>query len=583
MRKQTNPCRSKHQCTSPNKWPALRVLACGCAAALTLAVGNPVRARAQHSDDYYRGMAQGLELFGEVYREIMERYAGEVDPGRLAEQAIGGMMASLDRYSAYVSPETGQSTSRRNLRVGVGIEADTVEGRLTVTEVLEDHAAHSAGVRVGDIILAVDDNDLPDNSPETLYGALRGEIGSAIHLTIAREGIARETTKTFTLTRERIRIPNIRYSGLLQDSILFLRLERFGENAGNEFRSELLRTLQDAPFSKNSGKIGGIILDLRGNTGGILEEAVRIAETFVPRGELIVATEGRDSAEHEVWRSDREPIAAGIPLILLTDRKTASASELLAAAIQDHDLGLIVGEPTVGKGVVQSVRTLPFGASMRLTTAWYVTPSGRSIQRVDGLVPGNISSGANIIPDSLLQEFRTANGRTVESGAGIVPDTSLSAIAVKPIVRRLEQIEAFFRFASLYTAQLDSLPANFRLGNGDLLSFEEHALGQLLQYEEEQGTIAALDSLQETLAGRKGEKRIARLFDDLSRAIIADDETAFADAREEIRRRLEYEIVGRFRSRRQQIEAGLANDPQVRLATALLQNRAAYKRLLGFE
>lgn len=524
----------------------------------------------QNTDDYYRGMVRGLELFGEVYREIVERYAGRADPGGLAEQAIRGMIASLDRYSAYVSPATAEHTSRRSLRVGVGIEADTTDGSLTVTEVLEGYSARQAGVRVGDLIMAVNGVPFADSLPEALYGALRGEVGATLQLTLRRG----DREMNVTLARERVRIPSLRYGGPVQEGILFLRLERFGENAGNEFRSELLRGLRG---DSSSGKIAGIILDLRGNTGGILEEAIRIAECFVPQGELIVAVAGRDTAEREVWFSERDPLAAGIPLAVLVDRHSASASELLAAAIQDHDLGVIVGEPTVGKGMVQSVRTLPFGASVRLTTAWYVTPSGRSIQQLEGLVP---AGGTDILPDSLLGSFYTDNGRPVESGAGILPDTSLPELPAEPIIRRLERAGAFFRFATLYAAPLDSLPANFRLGNDALRSFEEYGLGRLLEYEQEEGAVALLDSLQERFAERKNGKRIARLFDELSRAIIAEDEVAFGEGREEIRRRLEREIAGRFRSRELQIAASLPDDPAVRLAVALLQNRAAYKRLL---
>lgn len=530
-------------------------------------------ASAQHPDDYYRGMARGLELFGEVYREIAESYAGQIDPATLAERAIQGMLASLDRHSAYLPPEAGDAATRRSLRVGIGIEVDTLDGALTVTEVLHGYSAHLGGVRVGDRILSVDGRNLSAGPPEALYEALRGEIGSTLHLAVAREGV--EDERAFTLTRQRIRVPSIRYAGIIDGDVLFVRIERFGENAGNEFRAELLRFLRSEPAA---GTVRGIVVDLRGNTGGILSEAVRVAEAFVPKGKAIVATEGRDTAEHEMWVSERDPVGPDVPLVLLVDGKSASASELLAAAIQDHDLGVIVGEPTVGKGVVQSVHGLPFGASIRLTTAWYVTPSGRSIQRIDELPP---ATSLRIIPDSLFGTFLTAGGRPVESGAGIVPDTILSPWPGDGIIPRLERIDAFFHFASLYTASLDSLPANFRLTGQTLLAFEEYALGRLLEHEEREGAIGLLDSLQESLSGTKNEKRIERLFDELSRAIIAGDEAQFADAREEIRRRLEEEIAARFMSREDRIAAGIATDPQVRLAVALVRDRAAYRRLLG--
>ena len=526
---------------------------------------------AQNHDQYYRGIVRGLELFGSVYREILERYADSLDPQLLAESGIVGMVNELDPYSAY-TPATGSPKTRHVLRTGIGVEAETVDEMMTVVEVLDGSAAQKAGVRIGDRIVAVDDREMLYETVETLYGALRGDIGTPVKITLARDGVGKE----FVLEpkRERIQIPGLRFAGVLQGDVAVFQLDRFSENAGSEFRTALLRLLH---YEAGADSVRGIILDLRGNSGGILEEAVSIAENFVPKGKVIVATDGRDTAEHEVWHSEIDPIAAHLPLLVLVDRNSASASELLAAAIQDHDLGLVLGEPTIGKGVVQSVVTLPFGASFRVTTAWYITPSGRSIQRLDKL---SRNGHQRIIPDSLTGEHYTDNGRPVESGAGVIPDSLVPGPAEESIVARLERAGAFFAFASAQTGSLDSLPDNFRVTDQMLSAFEEQGLGRLLDVEQETGMLASLDSLADWFAESRGNVRVKHLFDELGAEIVRNDEQQFAESREEIRRVLELVIRQRFRSRDEHIRASLEADMQVRAALSLLRDSAAYQRML---
>lgn len=526
---------------------------------------------AQESDEYYRGIVRGLELFGSVYQEILERYANSLNPQKLAESGIQGMVATLDPYSAY-TPATETARTRRTLRVGIGVEVQMIDEMLTVTEVLDDYQAQQAGVRVGDRIVALDAQYVLSGPAENAYEVLRGEPGTAVQIKVHRVGVKNELT--FELQRERVNVPGLRYAGIVGEGVALFQVNRFSENVGNEFRTALLRLLH---YKNQSDTVHGVLLDLRGNSGGVLEEAVSIAENFIPKGKIIVSTDGRDTIEQNVWHSESDPIATNLPLVVLVDRNSASASELLAAAIQDHDLGLIVGEPTVGKGVVQSVVALPFGASFRLTTAWYITPSGRSIQRVDKL--GSTGQQA-MIQDSLLSEHFTNNGRPVVSGAGVIPDSIVLGPSEESMVARLHRAGAFFAFASQYTGALDSLPSGFYVNDALLASFEEYALGRLLDVEQQTGILATVDSLSEWFAEARGSARVKKLFDDLGAEIVRNDEREFAGQREEIRQALVSEITGRFYKQAELIYHGFARDPHVQVGLSLLKDTAAYQRLL---
>ena len=540
-------------------------------AALAGCVG-PQPVSAQESDDYYTGIIRGLEQFGGVYREILEHYAGSLDPKRLAESAIQGMVGSLDPYSAFNGHQTS-GAKRRTPRVGVGVEIAQIDSMITVTEVLDGYSAQSAGLRVGDRIVECDGHNTLHESIDSLYKLLRGDVGSPLTLTIAR-GI--DSNLLFVeLKRERITIPSLRYAGTVSDGIVYLRLERFGENAGNEVRTALLRLLH---YEGGADNVRGIVLDLRGNSGGILEEAVSIAENFVPRGELIVSTDGRDSSERDSWYSEQDPIALDIPLVILVDQQSASASELLAAAIQDHKLGLIVGRQTAGKGVVQSVIALPFGASLRLTTAWYITPSGRSIQRVDGPERNEIAS---FIPDSLLRAVHTGTVRGAGTASGVQPDSLVRRFRRTSILNRLVQADAFFDFATRQTALYDSLPPTFMVTDDIYEAFVEESLSALSRAERESGVFSRLDSLSTYITDTRGNLSIDQLFEGLRKAIAEDDMRGFTEEQDQIRRRLEMEIRRRFLGEKEGIRAGLENDRQAMTAIGLLKNSIAYERLLN--
>ena len=512
----------------------------------------------QKSDEYYQGIAHGLELFGEVYREILEGYTGEIHPHLLAEQGIAGMMALLDPYSRYVPSE--EAVRRATVRIGVGIEVERLDNLLTVVDIYDQLPAAKAGIRIGDRVIAVDGQNVVGTTVEDFYRLLKGERDVHIRLTIMRDGL--RDSLHFDMPRTRVRIRSVGYAGIVEDGFIYIKLDRFGENAGNEFRTELLRL---ARHEHQLEDIHGVIVDLRNNTGGVLEEAVSVADALLPKGDRIVTTDGSDTAEYEEWFSERDPVILDLPLVLLVNNRTASASEILAGAVQDNDRGIIVGEPTVGKGLVQSIYRLPFDASLRLTTAWYITPSGRSIQRINVLNP----SARTIIPDSLFGSFKTKHGRLLYGGQGILPDTLVPQISTNTLLVRLKSLHAFFNFASSFTSSLDSLPSNFSVNSTTLLGFEEYAMNRLIQHERDQGIFSQLDSLQSKIRSQRSS-RLTGLWKELTQEITTADKAEFAERRDQIKDMLEREIKRRFLSREERVIQGLMGDIQYRVARDLL-------------
>ncbi|MGE3801330.1 MAG: S41 family peptidase [Candidatus Kapaibacterium sp.] len=545
-----------------NRVSTLLIFLFGCSSFYSLAL------QAQESDDYYRGIARGLELFGEVYREVLERYVGQIDPALLAERGINGMLSQLDPYSAYLSPNSDYR--RSTVRVGIGVEVETRNGLVTIVDIYDGYSAAGSGLRIGDHILAVDNVPIPAASIDSFYHQLKGERGTYVRLSVMREGAAK--LLQFDLERERIRIPNVSFAGIVDSGIVYIKLDRFGDNAGNEFRGELLRLTR---HERSLEDIRGVIVDLRNNSGGILEEVIEVSNALLPKDDLIVTTDGRDSVEREVWVTERDPVAPGLPLVILVNKGTASASEILAGAVQDNDRGIIVGEPTLGKGLVQSVQHLPFDASLRLTTAWYVTPSGRSIQRLDLLLP-DIRS---IIPDSLEGVFTTRNGRIVRGGEGIHPDTLTPQFPEGSLLSRLDRGGIFFTFASRYSAQFDSLPTKFYVDAKMLETFEEAAFDELVVYESRQGVLALLDSLKRS-SQIPASSKLQALWDEIHTEFLANEREALVQERDQIRDYLEREIKKKFSNSSVRVRLDLEGDLQYQTARNLLLNSRLYNSFL---
>lgn len=520
--------------------------------------------------DYFFRVNRGLELFGQVYREVAQNYVDEVDPDAFISAGIDGMLGTLDPYTVYMDRKEAQEIDvlTSGTYPGVGITVGMRDSVVTIVDVIEGYSARRRGVRIGDRIVEVNGFNVLKGPVDALRDRMQGDPNTTLVLKVARDGI--ELPLTFTLTREMIRVRSVGYSTLLPDGIGYIRLERFGSTAGSEVRDAITDM-------RSRSSLQGLILDLRDNPGGLLESAVDVVSKFVPVGSVVVSTQGRDPQEDRVYRSTEEPILVGAPLVVLINENSASASEIVAGAIQDLDAGVIIGERSFGKGLVQSVRRLPYDASLKITTARYFTPSGRSIQKID-----YVARRTGHQSDTSHRFFLTAHGRSVADHGGIEPDSVIMGGGLPTALRWLRDDFFLFLFGTRIAAGMTSLPDDYRISDAILDRFEEFTSHRL----DSIGGGKALASARELERSMRKEgldQEIVNRARALRAELVAESLRLLRRHREEIRAELGSEVSARFRGQKDRVAASLTNDRQVVAAGTLLRGGEVweYGRLLS--
>ncbi|MCS3663029.1 S41 family peptidase [Salinibacter ruber] len=532
--------------------------------ALAVSMGMGVLVGFWAPDDDLFELRKGLRIFGAVYEEVVTGYVEPVDPGHLVRVGVDAMLEELDPYTTYVDES-------ENARIdiitegqygGVGLDIGRRNGALTVVAPVAGGDAYQQGVRTGDVITEVAGQPAASLSVEDVEALLRGQPGTTVPVTVERAG--RPSPLTLTLTRERVELPDVTYQGRVgaERELGYVKLERFTRDAPGAVES----ALDDL---RDTGPLQGVVLDLRDNPGGLLRAAVRITALFVPQGTEVVSTRGRDDDETESYTTDRVPLLPETPVVVLVNGQSASASEIVAGALQDHDRGVVMGTTTYGKGLVQNVRSLPHNTALKLTTAQYYTPSGRTIQRLDA------NPTDTTAPPSRVHE--TTGGRTVRDGHGIRPDVRVASPSPSPLEQALTRRGAFFRYANHYAATHDTLAADFSVDESDLGAFRTW-----LDREDVAYSLRAertLDSLRAQAEAHNYEG----LRDETAALDAALDEAkaaAFDRHAPALMRHLRREILARYVSASRRIEALLPADEQVTAATDLLQTPDRYERLL---
>jgi len=521
-------------------------------------------------DERYIKINRSIELFGRVYQEIINNYVDEIDPEKFMRAGVDGMLNALDPYTVYID-ERGRdevdllTTGRYG---GVGITIDIRNGAVTISSITEGYAAEKQGMMIGDRIVTVDDIDLKDLPLSDIRAMVRGEPGSKIDFTIERE--TRDELLTFTLVRESIRVRNVAYADFIDDGIVYIKLERFSRGSGGETR-QTLRDLQ------RESLIDGVILDLRNNSGGLLDAAVEVTNIFVPRGSLIVSTRGRSSDSMRRYVASQEPLLPEVPLIVLINENSASASEILAGAVQDLDRGVLVGNRSFGKGLVQTVANLRSNAQLKITTSRYYTPSGRSIQTADYL--GNAPKGLFAIDtDSLHTEFKTVAGRLVYEGKGIDPDTTVTKPEQSRYVGQLNRRGMIFRFATHVVHSKEYAGTKPAVDDDLLDRFYRFLVEKDFEY-----NGVGEDMIRDLREIAEKEHYSSEFLKDLSvlEAYIREDkEHAFERHRDEIKRELAIELASRYNGDRGKIEIELQSDVQFSAAIDLIKNEPLYRHQL---
>ncbi len=520
-------------------------------------------------------VSKNIEIFGSVYKEVQNLYVDEPQPGQLMKDGIDGMLKALDPYTVYI-PESDIEEFRfmtTGQYGGIGSLIRTQEKYVVITDPYEGFPAHKAGLIAGDKILEIDGKSIEGKNSEEVSRVLKGQAGTPVKLKVQREGEKAAFEKT--LIREEIKIKDVPYYGMLNETTGYIRLTSFTNTASSEVKAAF-RELKDKKGMKK------LVFDLRGNGGGLLNEAVNIVNLFVPRGQEIVSQKGRLSGMNVVYRAKEDPIDTEIPLVVLIDEGSASASEIVSGALQDLDRAVVVGQRSFGKGLVQQTRQLPYNAMVKITVARYYTPSGRCIQKLDYAhkdKEGHVSQFA----DSLIKTFDTPNKREVTDGRGVDPDIKVESPAYSKILSTLYAQHLIFDYATGFRRQHSTIaPASsFALTDAQYNDFLQYLSDKEYSYTtsseqkfEELKTVAEKENYY---AGAEQE------FQHLLEKIKSDKQADLIRFGGEIREFLENEIVSRYYFQTGRMEASLRRDAVVTRALEVLGNESEYKAILRGE
>lgn len=514
-------------------------------------------------------IAKNLDIFFSLYRELNTFYVDELNPDKLVKTGIDNMLKSLDPYTVYYpeseSDEIAFMTTGKYGGIGSLIRGGGEY--VVISLVYKGFPADLAGVRAGDLIKKVDGFALKGADTETVSQKLKGNPGTTVMLTIERNGKEME----IPVKREKIEIPSVPYYGMIDNETGYIRFTNFTQNCSEDVRNALIKL-------KNE-KATKIILDLRSNPGGLLTEAVNVVNLFVGPGNEIVSTKGKVKQFDESFKTSKAAVDQNIPLAVIINRGSASASEIVAGAIQDLDRGVVVGQRSYGKGLVQITRPLSYNSQLKVTTAKYYIPSGRCIQALDFSNP-NEDGSVGIIPDSLISEFRTRNGRVVRDGGGISPDVEALPSPLSQIAAELYQRNYFFDFATKYfwSHPAPESPMKFTISEEIYDDFRNYLVEREFNY----STITEL-SLNELISNAKREKYYELhkdLFTELQNELRHTLDNDLVTFRDEITELLADEIIGRYFYEEGSIQFSLGTDVQAKKAVEILKSADEYKSIL---
>ncbi len=521
----------------------------------------------QESRDFR--IAKNLDIFFSLFRELNAFYVDDIDPDKIIKSGIDHMLNTLDPYTVYY-PES-EADEFVFLTTGkYGGIGSLIRGggeHIVIREVYKGFPADIAGIKTGDILKKVDGVNLKNLSTEDVSKKLKGNPGTDITVTIERNG----TELDFQMKRQRIIIPSVPYFGMIDDETGYIRFTNFTQDCVQEVKNALVSLKEN-----NAQKI---IVDLRSNPGGLLKESVGIVNLFVGPGNEVVETRGKVKQFDEVSKTTKEAIDEDIPLAVLINRSSASAAEIVAGAIQDLDRGIIIGQRSYGKGLVQITRPLSYNTQLKVTTAKYYIPSGRCIQALD-FSHRNEDGSVGIIPDSLISEFKTRNGRIVKDGGGITPDIKISPDPLSQVTTELFLRNLIFDFATQYYwshPDLDSI-SGFSFTEQDYTDFRNFLVESKFNYRTR--TEASLNQLITNAQKEKYYDLHKGLFSQLEKEIVHDlnyDLTLFKD---EITELLEEEIISRYFYESGAIAWGIRSDEQINKALETLKNNELYTNTL---
>ncbi len=523
--------------------------------------------------DAYFDLNKNLDLFSTLYKELNTNYVDDVDPDKLVGSGIDAMLESLDPYTNYITEDDlasykFQTTGKYG---GIGAQVRDVGDYIIIAEPYEGFPAQKNGLQAGDFIIAIDGISCKGKSVDDISKILKGPSGTVLKMTIRRPGVKEEFIKD--VKREEVTIKSVAYSGMIKPDIGYVRFAQFTDNSAHDLIAAFDQLKASHPGMK------GFILDLRGNPGGLLNEAVNVANIFVKKGAEIVSTRGKKSEWDKVYKTLNAAIDEEIPLVVLTSRGSASASEIVAGTIQDLDRGVIVGQRTFGKGLVQTTRTLAYNCKVKITTARYYTPSGRCIQVLD-YAHRNADGSVGKIPDSLKHQFKTQGGRTVYDGGGIEPDIKTDAREFTSLELVLINKNYIVDFATQYHLDHPQIgdAAGFEISDADFEAFVNYLSDKTYDYKTE--SEKQLELLKKMAEKENYFGAIAKEYEQLKTQLQHDKKADLYKEKTAIKELLSGEIASRYYYQKGRFESGFKFDGDIQKAIAILNDKAAYEKLL---
>ena len=514
--------------------------------------------------DNYFEIGKNLEIFNELYKELNIYYVDETNPGELMTVGIDAMLESLDPYTQFIA-ETDMEDYRFQTTGqygGIGALIRVKDGGIAVSEPYEGSPALKSGIRAGDAILEVDGRPVKGLQTEDVSKMLKGQAGTQVKVLTSRNGGVPEMR---VIMREEIKIPDVPYKGFVDDAkkVGYLKLNSFTQTAGQDVRNAV-KELKDQGAEK-------MILDLRGNGGGLLREAVNIVNLFVPKGETVVETKGKMADWDKTYKTLSEPLDAMMPLVVLTDTGSASASEIVSGALQDLDRAIILGQRTYGKGLVQQTRDLFYNSKLKVTVAKYYIPSGRCIQKLD-YAQHDSTGHAVVKADSLVRDFKTKAGRPVIDGRGITPDVLVKEPDMPKIVGGLYVADVFYDFGNKFYWSHDSIeaPEKFRISDELWAEFTAFAKGKKIEYRTESND--ELKKLEDAAKKERYYEHAKTAIDALRAELNPDRTEELQRFRPDIEEVLRSEIAGRYYHTTGRAKSVLSTDPFVKRAIEVLNS-----------
>lgn len=517
-------------------------------------------------------IVKNVDIFISVLNELNDKYADEISPGELTQTAIKAMLKSLDPYTVYYNEGEIETYRMRNTSESgdVDITLKEINKHLVIIDMLKDGPSTKAGLRVGDQILSVNGQSLEGRGIDAVYLAMSGQPGSTYSLDVFRPTDKKDLS--FKVKREKVKQPNIPYSGILGDKVGYIKLNQFLEKAGSEVL-DAFNKLKDEGMKY-------LILDLRDNGGGLLGEAVNIIDIFVGKDVTVVETKGKIDEMNRIYKTRNNAIDADIPVVVLVNEHSASASEIVSGTLQDLDRAVIVGQKSFGKGLVQKVYPMDYNTSMKITVSKYYIPSGRCVQNIE-YFDRDTTKGGYKIPDSLAVAYKTKNGRTVYDKGGVEPDVAVPEETVPDILAALIEEQAIFDFANDYRAKHETIDEADKFFVDDAIYNE---FLQFLKTNKYTYTTVLEEKLEELKAAAEDDNsfsNIQSVYNQLKTQLEKLKTQDLTTHKAEIARALTQEIVSRYYFSTGKLINSLHHDRYIESAKAVLLNPSRYNTILS--